>query len=49
MTRPTKTPPTMTTTGGAPVADNRNSLTAGPRGPAAGSAGPWVWTPSHSD
>jgi catalase len=25
--------PTMTTTAGAPVADNQNSLTAGPRGP----------------
>ncbi len=25
--------PTLTTTGGAPVADNQNSLTAGPRGP----------------
>src|SRR3546814_2573589 len=26
-------PPVMTTTAGAPVADNQNSLTAGPRGP----------------
>ncbi len=26
-------PKTLTTTGGAPVADNQNSLTAGPRGP----------------
>lgn len=25
--------PTLTTTGGAPIADNQNSLTAGPRGP----------------
>ena len=29
----TKTPPTLTTSAGAPVADNQNSLTAGPRGP----------------
>jgi len=29
----TKRPPTMTTTAGAPVADNQNSITAGPRGP----------------
>jgi catalase len=28
-----KRPPTMTTTAGAPVADNQNSITAGPRGP----------------
>ncbi len=27
------TPPTMTTTAGAPIPDNQNSLTAGPRGP----------------
>ncbi|SHO61401.1 catalase [Pseudoxanthobacter soli DSM 19599] len=27
------TRPTLTTTGGAPVADNQNSITAGPRGP----------------
>ncbi len=26
-------PPTLTTTAGAPVADNQNSVTAGPRGP----------------
>ena len=26
-------PPTLTTTAGAPIADNQNSLTAGPRGP----------------
>ena len=26
-------PPTLTTSGGAPVADNQNSMTAGPRGP----------------
>src|SRR3546814_20183863 len=26
-------PPVMTTTAGAPVADNQNSITAGPRGP----------------
>src|ERR1700682_5146420 len=26
-------PPTLTTSGGAPVADNQNSQTAGPRGP----------------
>ncbi|SEK12626.1 MULTISPECIES: catalase [unclassified Variovorax] len=26
-------PPTLTTTGGAPVADSRHSITAGPRGP----------------
>jgi catalase len=25
--------PTLTTTAGAPIADNQNSLTAGPRGP----------------
>jgi hypothetical protein len=25
--------PTVTTTAGAPVADNQNSITAGPRGP----------------
>jgi len=25
--------PVMTTAGGAPVADNQNSLSAGPRGP----------------
>jgi catalase len=25
--------PTLTTTDGAPVADNQNSITAGPRGP----------------
>ena len=25
--------PTLTTTAGAPVADNQNSITAGPRGP----------------
>src|SRR6478735_5354820 len=25
--------PTLTTTGGAPIADNQNSITAGPRGP----------------
>jgi len=25
--------PTLTTTSGAPIADNQNSLTAGPRGP----------------
>ncbi|MCC6608672.1 MAG: catalase [Burkholderiales bacterium] len=29
----TKRPPTLTTTAGAPVADNQNSITAGPRGP----------------
>jgi catalase len=29
----TKKPPTLTTTAGAPVADNQNSLTAGQRGP----------------
>ncbi|WP_044560962.1 catalase [Azospirillum sp. B4] len=29
----TTTPPRMTTTAGAPIADNQNSLTAGPRGP----------------
>ncbi|MEA1674162.1 catalase [Nitrospirillum sp. BR 11163] len=29
----TSQPPRMTTTGGAPIADNQNSLTAGPRGP----------------
>ena len=28
-----KTPPILTTSAGAPVADNQNSLTAGPRGP----------------
>lgn len=28
-----KSIPRLTTTGGAPVADNQNSLTAGPRGP----------------
>src|SRR5208282_2003114 len=28
-----KKPETMTTTGGNPVADNQNSITAGPRGP----------------
>ncbi len=28
-----KTPPTLTTASGAPVAENQNSLTAGPRGP----------------
>ena len=28
-----KTPPTLTTTAGAPVADNQNSVSAGPRGP----------------
>lgn len=28
-----KTPPRMTTTTGAPIGDNQNSLTAGPRGP----------------
>ncbi|EGY01267.1 catalase [Nitrospirillum viridazoti Y2] len=28
----TSQPPRMTTTGGAPIADNQNSLTAGPRG-----------------
>src|ERR1700694_3827084 len=28
-----KRPPTLTTTGGNPVADNQNSITAGPRGP----------------
>ncbi len=28
-----KKPEIMTTTGGNPVADNQNSLTAGPRGP----------------
>jgi len=33
MTRPTDTRPTLTTTAGAPVADNQNSITAGPRGP----------------
>ncbi len=26
-------PPKLTTTAGTPVADNQNSLTAGPRGP----------------
>ena len=26
-------PPRMTTTAGAPIADNQNALTAGPRGP----------------
>src|SRR5882672_12848920 len=26
-------PPTLTTSGGAPVVDNQNSMTAGPRGP----------------
>ena len=31
--RPTKTTPTMTTTAGAPVSDNQNSVTAGARGP----------------
>ena len=30
---PTQRCPVMTTTAGAPVADNQNSLTAGPRGP----------------
>jgi len=25
--------PTLTTTAGAPIADNQNSITAGPRGP----------------
>ncbi|TWB42704.1 catalase [Nitrospirillum pindoramense] len=29
----TQQPPRMTTTAGAPIADNQNSLTAGPRGP----------------
>jgi len=29
----TKIPPVMTTTAGAPIADNQNSLSAGPRGP----------------
>src|SRR5215468_1982465 len=29
----TKDAPTLTTAGGNPVADNQNSLTAGPRGP----------------
>ncbi|WP_184801799.1 catalase [Nitrospirillum iridis] len=29
----TNQPPRMTTTAGAPIADNQNSLTAGPRGP----------------
>jgi catalase len=29
----TTKPPVMTTTAGAPVADNQNSVTAGPRGP----------------
>ncbi|HEX7760493.1 MAG TPA: catalase [Caulobacteraceae bacterium] len=28
-----KSPPTLTTTAGAPIADNQNSLSAGPRGP----------------
>jgi len=28
-----KKPPALTTTGGAPIPDNQNSLTAGPRGP----------------
>ncbi|MDE1152264.1 MAG: catalase [Micavibrio sp.] len=32
MTKDTKSP-TLTTTAGAPIADNQNSLTAGPRGP----------------
>ncbi|MCB9705032.1 MAG: catalase [Myxococcales bacterium] len=31
---PTPTPPTMTTSGGNPIADNQNTLSAGPRGPA---------------
>ncbi|WP_420346220.1 catalase [Pelagibius sp.] len=31
--RPTTTTPTMTTTAGAPVSDNQNSITAGARGP----------------
>jgi catalase len=30
---PPPTPPTLTTASGAPVAENQNSLTAGPRGP----------------
>lgn len=30
---PTQRCPVMTTTAGAPVVDNQNSLTAGPRGP----------------
>lgn len=30
---PTKGHPVLTTSGGAPVADNQNSMTAGPRGP----------------
>jgi catalase len=29
----TRKPEIMTTTGGNPVADNQNSITAGPRGP----------------
>jgi catalase len=30
---PMATPPRLTTTAGAPIADNQNSMTAGPRGP----------------
>src|SRR5882672_1177283 len=33
MAKPPKKPPTLTTGAGIPVADNQNSLTAGPRGP----------------
>lgn len=33
MTSKPPVPPTLTTTAGAPVADNQNALTAGPRGP----------------
>ncbi len=33
MSDETRTPPTLTTTAGAPVGDNQNSLSAGPRGP----------------
>lgn len=33
MTHPHSRPPTLTTAGGAPVADSQHSITAGPRGP----------------